>query len=359
MNVWEIAGTVLGVLGVALTIRQSLWCWPVGIVQVLIYAWVFYTAKLYSDVILQFVFFVLQAYGWWHWLRGGTGHAALPVSRLSSQGLAGWVAVGAGLTAAWGLFMHRTTDAALPYWDAFILVFSLIAQWLQARKNLECWAGWMIVNVVAIGVYWAKGLQLTSGLYGIFLLMAAAGWYEWQRSILRRVAVFGPESTGKTRLAEKLAAHFGTVLVPEYSRRFWDEHGGITAADIPGIAHRQWALEEAGAAEARRVLICDTDSLTTVLWSDLLYGGCDADIRAGADQRARHYDLYLLLDVDVPFAPDPARCFPKDEDRQRCMRLWREALERRGLPFVVVRGDWAQREAQAIAAVEALLKKTG
>jgi nicotinamide mononucleotide transporter len=79
--------------------------------------------------------------------------------------------------------MRRTTDAALPHWDAFILVFSLISQWLQARKRLECWTGWVIVNVVAIGVYFAKDLRLTSGLYLIFLLMAVWGWREWRATL--------------------------------------------------------------------------------------------------------------------------------------------------------------------------------
>lgn len=183
MSVWEIIGTVLGVIGVWLMIRQDIWGWPVGLVQVAVYAWVFFDAKLYSDAILQVAFFVLQAYGWWHWLRGRTPAHALPVTRLPVAGLVGWVFVGAVLTASWGWLMHRKTDAALPWWDAFILIFSLIAQWFQARKNLECWAGWVIVNVVAIGVYWAKDLRLTSGLYVIFLAMAFWGWREWHRSM--------------------------------------------------------------------------------------------------------------------------------------------------------------------------------
>ena len=187
MSIWEIIGTVLGVIGVWLMIRQNIWGWPVGLVQVAVYAWVFFDARLYSDTILQVFFFAIQAYGWWHWLKGGkdgsAGRLALPVTRLSGAVLVGWILLGAVLTAGWGAFMHRTTDAALPWWDAFILVFSLIAQWLQARKNLECWAGWIIVNTVAIGVYWAKDLRLTSGLYLVFWGMALWGWLEWRKAV--------------------------------------------------------------------------------------------------------------------------------------------------------------------------------
>jgi NadR type nicotinamide-nucleotide adenylyltransferase len=170
-----------------------------------------------------------------------------------------------------------------------------------------------------------------------------------------RIAVFGPESTGKTMLAEKLAAHFETRWVPEYAREFWDRHGAIGLEDIRGIAREQWRREDEAAARVRGLLICDTEALTTVLWSDLLYGTCPDDIRRGADQRVKNYALHLLLDIDAPFTPDPQRCFPDPADREKCRRVWRGALERRHLPFVEIRGDWAERERQAIFAVEKLL----
>jgi nicotinamide mononucleotide transporter len=183
MSPWEIIGTVLGVLGVGLMIRQSIWGWPVGLVQVAVYTWVFFENKLYSDAILQVAFFLIQAYGWWHWWRGRVPGRELPVTRLDPAAVAGTVVAGAVLTAGWGTFMQRTTDAALPHWDAFILIFSLIAQWLQARKKLENWAGWLVVNTVAIGVYWTKDLRLTAGLYVVFWLMALWGWREWRQSM--------------------------------------------------------------------------------------------------------------------------------------------------------------------------------
>lgn len=171
----------------------------------------------------------------------------------------------------------------------------------------------------------------------------------------RRIAVYGPESTGKTMLAESLAAHFRAPLVAEYAREFWDKQGAITLGDIPGIAREQWRREDELAAQAGPLLICDTEALTTVLWSDLLYGTCPDDIRRGADQRAKNYALYLLLDIDVPFAPDPQRCFPEPADREKCLRVWRGALERRQLVFEPIAGNWAERERRAIAAIERLL----
>lgn len=172
-----------------------------------------------------------------------------------------------------------------------------------------------------------------------------------------RIAIFGPESTGKTRLAEKLAAHFSAPLVAEYAREFWDIHGVITLEDIPGIAREQWRREDEAAARAERLVICDTEALTTMLWSDLLYGTCPDDIRRGVEVRARNYALYLLLDIDVPWTSDPQRCFPDEADRGKCLKVWHGALERRQLPYQWIRGDWSQREQAAIAAVAAIMEK--
>ncbi len=172
---------------------------------------------------------------------------------------------------------------------------------------------------------------------------------------IMRLAIYGPECTGKSRLAEKLAAHFNAPLVTEYAREFWDAHGAIALGDIPAIAREQWRREDAAAATAPGgLVICDTDALTTVLWSDLLFGSCPDDIRRGAERRSANYALHLLLDIDVPFMPDPQRCFPDPSDREKCMRIWRGALERRHLPFELVRGDWSERERQAVAAVARL-----
>lgn len=174
---------------------------------------------------------------------------------------------------------------------------------------------------------------------------------------LRRFAAFGTESTGKTTLAQRLAAHFGEPWAPEYVRGFWDARGGrITAADLDAIARGQVANEEAAAAKSRRATFCDTELITCTLWDDVLFpGACPGWVREEAERRARGFALYLLCDTDVPFVPDPQRCFPDPDSRARARRLWRDALVSRNLPFVEIRGAWAERERAAIAAVQQVL----
>lgn len=178
----EIVAVVLGLACVWLTVRQHIGCWPTGLAMVSLYIVVFFRAKLYSDMLLQVVYVFLQIYGWYAWLHGGAGHTRLDVSRLPWRQVAPWMAVCIVGTAALGGAMSSYTDAALPYVDAFATVASLIAQWLMARKVLESWFVWIAVDVVSIGMYLSKSLHWTAGLYAVFLILAAWGWWEWRRS---------------------------------------------------------------------------------------------------------------------------------------------------------------------------------
>lgn len=172
-----------------------------------------------------------------------------------------------------------------------------------------------------------------------------------------RIVVFGPESTGKTSLAAKLAERFGEPWSPEYVRQYWDTHDGtIGRGDLEAIGRGQARVEAEAASRAARLYFCDTDLLTCTLWNDLLFpGDCPAWVRDEAEKWARRTDLFLLCRTDIPFEPDPQRCFPDPEGRAMCMRLWRETLERRSLPMEEITGPWSGRLEQAEGAVERLL----
>ena len=183
MSALEVVAVIFGLLCVTLVVRQSIWCWPTGLIQVSLYLVIFYQVKLYSDVILQVFYIAMNIYGWYYWLHGGRKREPLPVTRLSLPANAGWIGVTAAGTGLWGLAMAHWTDAALPYGDAFTTVASLVAQWLMARKRIENWLFWIAVDIAAVGIYWYKGLYLTSGLYAVFLGLCIAGWISWKRDL--------------------------------------------------------------------------------------------------------------------------------------------------------------------------------
>lgn len=178
----EAFGFITGVLNVWLVTRQSLWSWPLGVLNAVFYAIVFARAGLYSDTGLQGVYFVLSLYGWWYWWRGGSERAPLPVVRTPSQ-IAWWlVAIG---TAAWVLLAtvtSRIPGAALPWVDAALVATSLVAMWMMTRKMLENWLLWIAVDVIYIGLFINRHLPLTAVLYTVFLGLAVHGYRAWQRS---------------------------------------------------------------------------------------------------------------------------------------------------------------------------------
>jgi nicotinamide mononucleotide transporter len=183
---WVAAG--LGLVSVWLNVREDWRGWPVGAVMVALYFAVFARVKLYADAGLQVIYFILQFYGWYEWVRGGEDHVGLTVSRTPSRVLWASLAVGVGATAIVGTLLGRYTDQALPYWDSGITAFSLVAQWMLARKYLENWLLWAAIDVVAIGVYWSKHLLPTAVLYACFLLLCLRGYQRWHMTLMEAQA---------------------------------------------------------------------------------------------------------------------------------------------------------------------------
>jgi NadR type nicotinamide-nucleotide adenylyltransferase len=173
-----------------------------------------------------------------------------------------------------------------------------------------------------------------------------------------RVALVGPESTGKSTLAARLAAAFGTLWVPEYGRdhtaRITERTGessfvgAFTGSDIETIARVQARNEDAAARRANRVLFCDTDLLTTRIWSEIILGECPAAVRTASE--ARRYGLHLLMDTDIPWLDDGTRRF--GAERQAHFGRIRDTLDDLGWPYVVIGGSFEERLARAAGAVQ-------
>ena len=175
------ANLALGLVGVGLMIRRSLSAFPVGLLAVSVQGVLFYRSRYYADATLQVFFFAALAYGWWHWTRAQGAAPELPVTRLTPRGLALTVGLAGAGTVAWALVARKYTDSIMPFRDAFIAAFSVAAQVLQSRKQIDNWPLWIVVNAVAVCSYWLGGLYYTAFLYALYLGLAFGGWRAWRK----------------------------------------------------------------------------------------------------------------------------------------------------------------------------------
>ena len=182
MQLTEWIAAALGLVNVALVVRRSVWNYPFALAMVTLYFFVFWDAKLYSDALLQIFFLVINLYGWRNWLRSRELAGEVIVGTLAAKARALWVGATLAASLAWGLAMASFTDAAAPLWDALIAGGSVAAQLLQARRRVECWALWIAVDLIAIPLYFSRGLHATSALYAVFLALSAAGLLAWWRA---------------------------------------------------------------------------------------------------------------------------------------------------------------------------------
>lgn len=172
---------------------------------------------------------------------------------------------------------------------------------------------------------------------------------------LKRVCVFGPESTGKSTLTRRLAEVYGTSYVAEYGRIHTDAFGaGVGPDDLLRIVRGHAASATAAARIANRILISDTDPYLTLVWSDMLLGRRHAELVA-AVETGPPADLYLLAAVDVPWVDDGTRYFKDEEVRQTFFRRCEEELRARRLPYAILRGSWSERHRTATSAIDDLL----
>jgi nicotinamide mononucleotide transporter len=187
VSVYEALGVLFGVISVWLTVRENVWCWPTGIVNVALSGIVFFEARLYADMSLQAVYVVLSLYGWYEWLYGGKNRAALEIARAPRLALV--VSLGCGVAGVVAIerLLAVSTDAALPFWDATTTSFSLVAQFLLTKKWIENWLVWIVVDVIYVPMYLGKHLYGMAGLYLVFLGLATLGLLQWKKTLASTV----------------------------------------------------------------------------------------------------------------------------------------------------------------------------
>lgn len=180
MSLVEGVAALLILVNVVLVALRSIWNYAFGIVGVAIYAVVFFHAKLYSDTLLQVFFLIVQFYGLWQWRRSQRDAGEVVVERLTMAARLGWATGIVLAILGWGWLMHRFTDASFPWWDASVAMISVAAQYLMSVRKLENWWLWILANIVSIGLYAAKALWITTGLYVLLLGISVLGLARWR-----------------------------------------------------------------------------------------------------------------------------------------------------------------------------------
>ena len=188
VNFFELAGLLSGLLCVWLLIRQSIWTWPIGLVYSLVSLVVFMQTKLYSEFGLHIYYAAMNAYGWFYWSRADAqdSSGSLPVTRINRVTgyiLLALVALGIPLLAE---LMLQFTDTDMAYADSTITIMSFSAMWMTARKLIENWYVWLLVDIIATIVYIIKGIELYAVLYCVYIGMAIAGLIAWRATLVAR-----------------------------------------------------------------------------------------------------------------------------------------------------------------------------
>ena len=183
MSWFEIAAAIVTVVSIALATKENIWYYPTGLVALAMFTWVYVNAKLYAESVLQVICFGLMVYGWYEWLHGGADRKELPVSRVPRWAWMTGLALGVVGSAAVIAFQLRFTDNPNPYVDSSLFVFSLVAQWMTARKWLENWILWVLINTVSVPLYVVRDLFPTAVLYVLLWILAIVGYVQWKRSM--------------------------------------------------------------------------------------------------------------------------------------------------------------------------------
>lgn len=183
MSGWELVAVVLGVAYLLLAVRESLWCWYAAFVGTAISLYLFWQVGLVMESMLQVYYLAMAVYGWWQWQqadRGRTDEAGQrPIARWNANQHI--LAIGAVLLASVisGALLTRYTNAAMPYLDSFTTWGAILTTWMVARKVLENWLYWLVVDAASIYLYIDRGLYLFSLLFALYLVIVVAGYFQW------------------------------------------------------------------------------------------------------------------------------------------------------------------------------------
>jgi nicotinamide mononucleotide transporter len=175
----ELAANLMTVICIFLAGRNNIHTWWTGIVACILFGVLFFQANLYADVTLQAFFIVTGIIGWIGWIKSNGEVKELPITRATPKTMGVMVGLAVLVAAGYGWLLHSFTNAYAPWIDSTVLTFSVIAQLLLMRRNLQNWPVWVLVNTLSVPLYWSRELYLTSALYAVFWVHALWAWRNW------------------------------------------------------------------------------------------------------------------------------------------------------------------------------------
>ena len=181
---WEILAVVLAIAYLVLAIRQNIWCWAAAAVSTLLYLYIMYAANLYMESALQLFYLAMAAYGWRQWTHGGKGGSELAVTTWPLRFHLVAIASVILLVVISGELLTRYSDAALPFLDSLTTWGAVVATYMVARKVLENWIYWFVIDSVSIWLYLSRELYFTAGLFAVYLVMIVIGYRSWKASMV-------------------------------------------------------------------------------------------------------------------------------------------------------------------------------
>lgn len=182
----EISGAVISVIYLYFSYRQIIWLWPFGLLSALFYIWIYYDSGFYADMSLQLYYVFISIYGWYHWNKGKNGSGEKNTLKISRLGRNTALILTGIFLVIWVIIyvvLENFTNSMVPVMDALTTAGSIIATWMLARKILEHWLVWVIVDAISLGLYLYKELYATSVLFLIYTIVAVAGYYAWRNDL--------------------------------------------------------------------------------------------------------------------------------------------------------------------------------
>lgn len=183
----EVAGVISGLLCVYLAAKNIIWNWPLAIISVSIYIFIFYDSHLFADMGLQVYFLAINIYGWYFWSHKPSSETKTPVTSIKQREVILSALAIVIFTFLLGSILYNHTIASYPYLDSFCTACSIVAQFFMARKVLQNWLLWVFVDAIYVGIYIFKELHLTAVMYAIYIVIALIGYFDWKKEFKKQL----------------------------------------------------------------------------------------------------------------------------------------------------------------------------